>query len=68
MQELENLLQSEEFVYHTQENPSANDVEDVFFCYPTPYKMWRAFPHLMLIDTTYKTNMYNISFVEFVGV
>jgi hypothetical protein len=52
MQELENLLQSEEFVYHTRENPSTNVVEDVFFCHPTSYKMWCAFPHLMLIDRT----------------
>ncbi|KAI3755445.1 hypothetical protein L1987_55246 [Smallanthus sonchifolius] len=68
MQELENLLQSEEFVYHTRENPSTNVVEDVLFCHPTSYKMWRAFPHLMLVDTTYKTNMYDIPFVQFIGV
>ncbi|XP_076914314.1 uncharacterized protein LOC143573274 [Bidens hawaiensis] len=30
--------------------------------------MWRAFPDLLLIDTTYNTNMYKWPFVQFVGV
>ncbi|XP_076901075.1 protein FAR-RED IMPAIRED RESPONSE 1-like [Bidens hawaiensis] len=30
--------------------------------------MWRAFPYLLLIDTTYNTNMYKRLFVQFVGV
>ncbi|XP_076892250.1 protein FAR1-RELATED SEQUENCE 5-like [Bidens hawaiensis] len=30
--------------------------------------MWRAFPHLLLIDTTYNTNMYKWPFVQFIGV
>ncbi|KAJ0465977.1 putative protein kinase RLK-Pelle-LRR-XII-1 family [Helianthus annuus] len=30
--------------------------------------MWRAFPHVMLIDATYKTNLYNMPFVQVVGV
>ncbi|XP_076953166.1 protein FAR1-RELATED SEQUENCE 6-like [Bidens hawaiensis] len=30
--------------------------------------MWRVFPDLLLIDTTYNTNMYKWPFVQFVGV
>ncbi|XP_076946626.1 protein FAR-RED IMPAIRED RESPONSE 1-like [Bidens hawaiensis] len=30
--------------------------------------MWRAFPDLLLFDTTYNTNMYKWLFVQFVGV
>ncbi|KAD4178869.1 hypothetical protein E3N88_27460 [Mikania micrantha] len=34
----------------------------------TSYNIWRAFPHVLLIDTTYKTNKYNMPFVQIVGV
>ncbi|XP_035837225.1 protein FAR1-RELATED SEQUENCE 5-like [Helianthus annuus] len=30
--------------------------------------MWRAFPHVLMIDTTYKTNEYRLPFVQIVGV
>uniref|UniRef100_A0A251T3Z4 Putative MULE transposase domain, FHY3/FAR1 family n=1 Tax=Helianthus annuus TaxID=4232 RepID=A0A251T3Z4_HELAN len=30
--------------------------------------MWRAFPHVLMIDATYKTNMYNLPFLQVVGM
>ena len=30
--------------------------------------MWRAFPHVMLMDATYKTNRYETPLLEIVGV
>ncbi|KAI3797407.1 hypothetical protein L1987_32664 [Smallanthus sonchifolius] len=30
--------------------------------------MWCAFPHVLMIDATYKTNMYRLPFVQVVGV
>ncbi|XP_035834355.1 uncharacterized protein LOC110884635 [Helianthus annuus] len=30
--------------------------------------MWRAFPHVMMIDATYKTNIYNMPFIQIVGM
>ncbi|XP_076912021.1 protein FAR1-RELATED SEQUENCE 5-like [Bidens hawaiensis] len=30
--------------------------------------MWRASPNLLLIDTTYNTNMYKWPFVQYIGV
>ncbi|XP_076910426.1 protein FAR-RED IMPAIRED RESPONSE 1-like [Bidens hawaiensis] len=30
--------------------------------------MWHAFPHLLLMDTTYNTNMYKWPFVQYIGV
>ncbi|XP_076954061.1 uncharacterized protein LOC143628323 [Bidens hawaiensis] len=64
MQVFESFLINNEFVYHTRENPATNCVEDVFFCHNTSHKMWHAFPHLLLIDTTYNTNMYKWPFVQ----
>ncbi|XP_076886782.1 protein FAR1-RELATED SEQUENCE 5-like [Bidens hawaiensis] len=68
MQVFENFLNDNDFVYYTRENTSTNRVEDVFFCHDTSFKMWRVFPHLLLIDTTYNTNMYKWPFVQYIGV
>ncbi|XP_076921526.1 PKS-NRPS hybrid synthetase cheA-like [Bidens hawaiensis] len=57
MQVLENFLQTHGFTFYTWENPSTNRTENVFFCHEKSHIMWRAFPDLLLIDTTYNTNM-----------
>jgi len=49
-------------------NPSTQALEELFFVHPTSHKIWRAFPHVLLIDSTYKTNKYNMPFLEIVGV
>ena len=67
MQVLENLL-SKRYTYHTRENPITNAVEEIFFVHLLSYPLWRAFPSILLIDTTYKTNRYNMPFVQVVGV
>ncbi|XP_076942022.1 protein FAR1-RELATED SEQUENCE 5-like [Bidens hawaiensis] len=68
MQVLEKFLQTHGFTFYTWENPSTNRTENVFFCHEKSHTMWRAFPDLLLIDTTYNTNMYKWPFVQFVGV
>ncbi|XP_076951508.1 protein FAR1-RELATED SEQUENCE 2-like [Bidens hawaiensis] len=65
---LENFLQTHGFTFYTRENFSTNRTENVFFCHEKSHTMWRAFPDLLLIDTTYNTNMYKWPFVQFVGV
>ena len=49
-------------------NEISNEVEDVFFVHEKSFTMWCAFPHVLMIDTTYKTNMYNLPFVQVVGM
>ncbi|XP_076921468.1 PKS-NRPS hybrid synthetase cheA-like [Bidens hawaiensis] len=68
MQVLENFLQTHGFTFYTWENPSTNRTKNVFFYHEKSLTMWRAFPDLLLIDTTYNTNMYKWPFVQFVGV
>ncbi|XP_076935314.1 protein FAR1-RELATED SEQUENCE 5-like [Bidens hawaiensis] len=67
-QVLENFLQTHGFTFYTWENPSTNRTKNVFFYHEKSLTMWRAFPDLLLIDTTYNTNMYKWPFVQFVGV
>ncbi|KAJ0624070.1 putative MULE transposase domain, FHY3/FAR1 family [Helianthus annuus] len=68
MQILESMLQEERYVCFTRVNPSTNAVEEVFFVHPDSYNMWRAFPHVLMIDATYKTNEYKLSFIQVMGV
>ncbi|XP_076932063.1 uncharacterized protein LOC143597442 [Bidens hawaiensis] len=49
---LQNFLQTHGFTFYTWENPSTNRTENVFFCHEKSHTMWRAFPDLLLIDTT----------------
>lgn len=45
-----------------------NELENLFFVHRTSFDIWRAFPHVLMIDATYKTNQYKMPFVQIVGV
>jgi len=68
MKVLLSQLHSKGYVHDYQVNESSNAVEQLFFVHPTSHKLWRAFPHVLLIDSTYKTNKYRMPFLEMVGV
>ncbi|XP_035838030.1 uncharacterized protein LOC118485722 [Helianthus annuus] len=68
MQALECVLHDNRFIYETRQEPKTDVITELFFVHPLSITMWRAFPHVMLIDTTYKTNIYNMPFVQVVGL
>ncbi|XP_021989860.2 PKS-NRPS hybrid synthetase CHGG_01239 [Helianthus annuus] len=68
IQALESLLHDRRFIYDTRQDPKTDVVTEIFFVHPYSITMWRAFPHVMLIDATYKTNLYNMPFVQVVGM
>ena len=68
MQVLEATLVEKKFVYFTRRNDSTNAIEDILFVHPTSHRLWRAFPHVLMIDATYKTNEYKLPFVQVVGM
>jgi hypothetical protein len=68
MQQLENFLSEKHFTYYTRENQTTNAVEDIFFVHQHSFTMWCAFPHVLMIDATYNTNMYDLPFVQVVGM
>lgn len=53
---------------YTRADPETDELEMIFFVHPTSYEMWRAFPHVLLIDATYKTNKYKFPLVQVVGL
>ncbi|GJX71219.1 FAR1-related sequence 5-like protein [Tanacetum coccineum] len=68
MQVLMSLFHTNRYVYQPYIHPVTNELQALFFVHPTSYEIWRAFPHVLIIDATYKTNIYNMPFVQIVGV
>jgi len=68
MQSFENFLDTNGFLFQTFVDGKNKRTKQIFFIHSTSHKMWRAFPHVLLIDATYKTNMYGWPFLQFVGM
>ncbi|XP_076916955.1 PKS-NRPS hybrid synthetase cheA-like [Bidens hawaiensis] len=68
MNVLFNQLIGKKFIHHDRTNPATNALEDLFFIHPTSYMIYRAFPHVLIIDTKYNTNVYKLPLVQIVGV
>ncbi|XP_076946341.1 protein FAR1-RELATED SEQUENCE 5-like [Bidens hawaiensis] len=62
------LLGDKGYTHDFRKNSSTNAMEDLFFMHPTSYVMFCAFPHVLIIDTTYNTNEYKLPLVQIVGV
>ncbi|XP_076897755.1 protein FAR-RED ELONGATED HYPOCOTYL 3-like [Bidens hawaiensis] len=67
-QALENFLAGNGFTFYTRESDTDDRTEKIFFCHSKSHKMWRAFPEVLMVDTTYNTNMYDWPLVQFIGV
>ncbi|XP_076959127.1 protein FAR1-RELATED SEQUENCE 5-like [Bidens hawaiensis] len=68
MKALENFLAGNGFTFYTRESDTDERTEEIFFCHSKSHKMWRAFPEVLMVDTTYNTNMYDWPLVQFIGV
>nr|KJB24588.1 hypothetical protein B456_004G152900 [Gossypium raimondii] len=49
-------------------NNISNELENLFFIHPRSLDIWRAFPHVLIVDATYKTNKYDLPFVQIGGL
>ncbi|KAK9665414.1 hypothetical protein RND81_14G111200 [Saponaria officinalis] len=56
------------YVHWHEINPDTHELTHVFMPHPEAVKLFRAYPHVVLIDSTYKTETYNMALVEVVGV
>ena len=64
MQLVFSLLQVNGYDFEYRTNSSTNELEELYFVHPISLMMWRAFPHVLLMDTTYKTNRYMLPFMN----
>ncbi|KAK9755891.1 hypothetical protein RND81_01G057500 [Saponaria officinalis] len=56
------------YVHWHETNPETHELTHVFMSHLEAVKMFRAYPHVVLMDSTYKTNVYKMTLVEVVGV
>lgn len=62
------LLSDHQYTYQYTTDSKTGCLTNLFFVHPKSLDIWRAFPSIIEIDATYKTNVYNMPLVEIVGV
>ena len=48
--------------------PDTNTIKVILWAHPTSIDLLRVFPHVLIMDCTYKTNRYWLPLMEIVGV
>jgi len=67
MQHLLKSLVENKYVYHCRNYHDSDDVRDIFWAHPNGIKLFNTFSTVLVLDSTYKTNKYHLSLLEFVG-
>jgi len=68
MQFLISKLEENGYVYYVREKKESQTVQDIFWTHPTSVKLFNNFPTVLIMDSTYKTNLYRMPLFEIVGV
>jgi hypothetical protein len=68
MQHLVAELEKYEYVYFTRTNCEDTTLEDIFFAHLESINWLNTFPTVLIMDSTYKTNLYRMSLFKIVGV
>nr|KAJ0203907.1 hypothetical protein LSAT_V11C500248840 [Lactuca sativa] len=64
MKVLVEILMEKHFVMEFSVNYISNELENLFFVHSHSLNIWKTFPHVLIIDATYKTNKYCMPFVQ----
>ncbi|XP_028118504.1 uncharacterized protein LOC114316046 [Camellia sinensis] len=64
MQQLLGQLAVNKYIEWRRSCADIETVTDLFFAHPTSLNLLRAFPKVLLMDCTYKTNRYRLPFLE----
>ena len=68
LQQLMFNLNKHDYILWHRSHGESNELQDLFFAHPCSLDLLRAFPHILLMDTTYKTNRFNMPLFEIIGV
>ncbi|XP_038717231.1 protein FAR1-RELATED SEQUENCE 5-like [Tripterygium wilfordii] len=68
IQSLMSFLHEHMYLFYYRTNDITNELQDLFFAHPDSLEILRAFPHVLLMDATYKTNRFRMPLLEIVGV
>ncbi|TYG86614.1 hypothetical protein ES288_A13G147600v1 [Gossypium darwinii] len=64
----ENNVSTLKTIYNFSVNNISNELENLFFIHPRSLDIWCALLYVLIVDVTYKTNKYDLPFVQIVGV
>jgi len=67
MQHLIKLLERDQYI-HWHRLKDEDVVRDIFWCHPNAVKLVNTCNLMFLIDSTYKTNRYRLSLLDFIGM
>jgi len=68
LQFLISKLEEHNYVYFSRTQSESTTIEDIFWAHPTSVKLFNNFSTILVMDSTYKTNMYKMPMFEIVGV
>ncbi|KAL8457224.1 hypothetical protein ACS0TY_035171 [Phlomoides rotata] len=68
LQYLMSKLVENKYFHYTISCQKTNTLKELFFAHPVSVQLVRAFPKILIIDCTYKTNRYRLPYLEIVGV
>ncbi|XP_074308013.1 protein FAR1-RELATED SEQUENCE 6-like [Silene latifolia] len=56
------------YVHWHEINSETKEISHIFMAHPDSMKLFRAYPYVVIMDSTYKTNMYKNPLIKMVGV
>lgn len=68
MQQLLTLLAEHQYIKCHRTNEDSEAITDLFWANPTGLDLLHAFPHVLPMDCTYKTNKYHMPLLKIVGL
>jgi len=68
MQYLISKLEENKYVYFIRKKCDGCTTQDIFSTHPQSVKLFNNFPTVLIMDSTYKTNLYRMPLFEIVGV
>ncbi|XP_057443826.1 protein FAR1-RELATED SEQUENCE 5-like [Lotus japonicus] len=68
MQHLMKKLVEANYVHFERQQADSSEIRDLFWAHPDAVRLFNTFPHVVIMDCTYKTNRYQIPLLEMVGL
>jgi alpha-glucosidase len=68
LQHLFEVFDQHKYIFKSRSLGQSTTIQDIFFAQPTSVGLFNTFADVFLMDSTYKTNCYNMPLFEMVGV
>ncbi|KAI5683257.1 hypothetical protein M9H77_04485 [Catharanthus roseus] len=62
------LSAQRDYIVFYRNTEDSNILSDIVIAHPTSIAMIRTWPYVLIMDTTYKTNKYNMPLLEVIGM